>query len=145
MPHKKNPDVFELIRGKSNKIQALQTEMILITNNLPSGYHRDYQLLKEHMIIAIEEVKELLDIFNFAIQQVIVNDVNPMDEKYKYLFTVDNINNLMLSGMPFRDAYREIGAKVEAGTYEPDITKKHSHIGSIHNLYLAQIKEKFPN
>ena len=145
MPHKKNPDVFELIRGKANKIQALQTEMILITNNLPSGYHRDYQLLKEHMIAAIEEVKELLDIFYFAIKQIIVKEVNPLDEKYKYLFTVDNINTLMLSGMPFRDAYKAIGAKVEAGTYEPDTSKKHSHIGSIHNLYLSEIREKFPH
>lgn len=145
MPHKKNPDVFELIRGKANKIQALQTEMILITNNLPSGYHRDYQLLKEHMIAAIEEVKELLDIFNFAIKQIIVKEVNPLDEKYKYLFTVDNINTLMLSGMPFRDAYKAIGAKVESGTYEPDTSKKHSHIGSIHNLYLSAIREKFPH
>jgi argininosuccinate lyase len=144
MPHKKNPDVFELIRGKCNKIQALQTEMILITNNLPSGYHRDFQLLKEHMIAAFEEVKSILEIFNFAIQQIIVKEVDPNDEKYKFLFTVDNMNTLVMNGVTFRDAYKEIGAKVEDGTYEPDTSKKHTHIGSIHQLNLDQIREKFP-
>jgi len=145
MPHKKNPDVFELIRGKCNKIQALQTEMILITNNLPSGYHRDFQLLKENMIAAFEEVKNILEIFNFSIKQIIVKDVNPNDEKYKFLFTVDNMNTLVENGMTYRDAYKDIGAKVENGTYKPDTSKKHSHIGSIHNLSLDKIREKFPD
>jgi argininosuccinate lyase len=144
MPHKKNPDVFELIRGKCNKIQALQTEMILITNNLPSGYHRDFQLLKENMIAAFEEVKSILEIFDFAIKQIIVKEVNPNDEKYKFLFTVDNMNTLVENGMTYRDAYRVIGAKVEAGTYEPDSSKQHSHVGSIHNLCLDKIRAKFP-
>lgn len=144
MPHKKNPDVFELIRGKCNKIQALQTEMILITNNLPSGYHRDFQLLKENMIAAFEEVKNILEIFNFSIKQIIVKDVNPNDEKYNFLFTVDNMNTLVENGMTYRDAYKNIGAKVENGTYKPDTSKKHSHIGSIHNLSLDKIREKFP-
>ncbi|OCK42445.1 argininosuccinate lyase [Tenacibaculum soleae] len=144
MPHKKNPDVFELIRGKCNKIQVLQTEMILITNNLPSGYHRDFQLLKENMIAAFEEVKNILEIFNFSIKQIIVKDVNPNDEKYKFLFTVDNMNTLVENGMTYRDAYKDIGAKVENGTYKPDTSKKHSHIGSIHNLSLDKIREKFP-
>lgn len=145
MPHKKNPDVFELIRGKCNKIQALQTEMILITNNLPSGYHRDFQLLKENMIAAFEEVKNILEIFNFSIKQIIVKDVNPNDEKYKFLFTVDNMNTLVENGMTYRDAYKNIGAKVENGTYKPDTSKKHSHIGSIHNLSLDKIRDKFPS
>ena len=144
MPHKKNPDVFELIRGKSNKIQALQTEMVLITNNLPSGYHRDYQLLKENMIAAIEEMKSILFIFNFSIQQMEVKEVNLNDEKYKYLFTVDSINNLVVEGKTFREAYQEIGGEVQKGTYKPDTSKKHSHIGSIHNLSLEKIKSKFP-
>jgi len=144
MPHKKNPDVFELIRGKCNKIQALQTEMILITNNLPSGYHRDFQLLKENMIAAFEEVKNILEIFDFSIKQIIVKQVNPDDEKYKFLFTVDNMNTLVENGMTYRDAYKNIGAKVENGTYEPDTSKKHSHIGSIHNLSLDKIRDKFP-
>jgi len=144
MPHKKNPDVFELIRGKCNKIQALHTEMLLITNNLPSGYHRDFQLLKENMITAFEDVKDILDIFNYAINQVEVKDIDLNDEKYKYLFTVDSISNLVVDGMSFRDAYQRIGQQVETDTYTPDLGKKHTHIGSIHNLCLDAIKAKFP-
>lgn len=144
MPHKKNPDVFELIRGKCNKIQSLQTEMILITNNLPSGYHRDFQLLKENMIAAIEEMKSILDIVNFSIQQIIVKEVNPNDEKYKFLFTVDNMNTLVENGMTYRDAYRAIGTKVQDGSYIPDTSKRHTHVGSIHNLCLEEIRAKFP-
>lgn len=145
MPHKKNPDVFELIRGKSNKIQALQTEMILITNNLPSGYHRDFQLLKENMIAAIEEMKGILSIFNYSIQQIEVKEFDLNDDKYKYLFTVDSINNLVIEGKSFREAYQEIGAQVEDGSYTPDTSKKHTHVGSIHNLCLEEIKNKFPD
>ena len=144
MPHKKNPDVFELIRGKCNKIQALQTEMILITNNLPSGYHRDFQLLKENMIAAFEEVKDILDIFNYSIQQIMVKDVDVNNELYKYLFTVDNINTLVVEGQSFREAYQKIGGQVQDGTYRPDTSKKHTHVGSIHNLCLDKIKSKFP-
>ncbi len=145
MPHKKNPDVFELIRGKCNKIQALQTEMILITNNLPSGYHRDFQLLKENMIAAFEEVKDILDIFNYSIQQIIVNDINVHSDLYKYLFTVDNINTLVVEGKSFREAYQKIGGQVQDGTYVPDTSKKHTHVGSIHNLCLDKIRAKFPS
>ncbi len=144
MPHKKNPDVFELIRGKSNKIQALHTEMVLITNNLPSGYHRDFQLLKENMIAAIEDVKDILDIFNYAIKQTKVNSIDLNDAKYQYLFTVDNINTLVVEGMSFREAYQKIGSEVQDGTYKPDLSKQHTHIGSIHNLALEKIREKFP-
>jgi len=144
MPHKKNPDVFELIRGKCNKIQALHTEMLLITNNLPSGYHRDFQLLKENIVNAFEDVKDILDIFNYAIQQVIVKDINLNDDKYKYLFTVDSINNLVMVGMSFREAYQEIGAQVQTGNYKPDRSKQHTHVGSIHNLCLEDIRDKFP-
>ena len=144
MPHKKNPDVFELIRGKSNKIQSLYSEMLLITNNLPSGYHRDYQLLKENMISAIEDVKDILDIFNFAINQIQVKDIDLNDPKYQYLFTVDNINSLVENGMSFREAYQKIGKEVQEGTYKPDTSKQHTHVGSIHNLCLDKIREKFP-
>lgn len=144
MPHKKNPDVFELIRGKCNKIQALHTEMVLITNNLPTGYHRDYQLLKENIINAFEDVKDVLDILNYSIQQVIVKDIDLNDEKYQYLFTVDSINNLVVEGMPFREAYKQIGEQVQAGTYQPDLGKQHTHVGSIHNLSLDKIREKYP-
>ena len=144
MPHKKNPDVFELIRGKCNKIQALHTEMLLITNNLPSGYHRDFQLLKENIINAFEDVKDILDIFNYAIQQIIVKDIVLSDEKYQYLFTVDSINNLVVDGLSFREAYQQIGFQVQDGTYKPESNKKHSHVGSIGNLCLDEIKNKYP-
>lgn len=144
MPHKKNPDVFELIRGKSNKIQALYTEMLLITNNLPSGYHRDYQLLKEHMIVAFEDTKDMLEIFNYSIQQIRVKEVDLNDEKYKYLFTVDSINNLVVEGISFREAYQKIGKQVQDGTYSSAASKEHTHVGSIHNLCLDAIRDKFP-
>lgn len=144
MPHKKNPDVFELIRGKCNNIQALQTEMILITNNLPSGYHRDFQLLKEHMIAAFEDVKDILDIFDYAIHQIIVKDIDIHSDLYKYLFTVDNINTLVVEGQTFREAYQKIGGQVQDGTYVPDSSKKHTHVGSMHNLCLDKIRAKFP-
>ena len=144
MPHKKNPDVFELVRGKCNKIQALHTEMVMITNNLPSGYHRDFQLLKENIISAFEDVKDILDILNYAIQQVIVKDIDLNDEKYQYLFTVDSINNLVVGGMSFREAYQKIGGQVQEGTYKPDLGKQHSHVGSIHNLSLDKIAAKYP-
>ncbi len=144
MPHKKNPDVFELIRGKCNKIQALHTEMVMITNNLPTGYHRDFQLLKENIINAFEDVKDILDIFNYSIQQVIVKDIDLNDEKYQYLFTVDSINNLVIEGVSFREAYQKIGGQVQTGTYKPDLGKQHTHVGSIHNLSLDKIREKYP-
>ena len=144
MPHKKNPDVFELIRGKCNKIQALHSEMLLITNNLPSGYHRDFQLLKENIINAFEDVKDILDIFNYSIQQVIIKEIDLNDEKYQYLFTVDSINNLVVEGMSFREAYQKIGKQVQDNNYKPDLRKQHSHLGSIHNLGLEKIREKFP-
>lgn len=145
MPHKKNPDVFELIRGKSNKIQALYSEMVLITNNLPSGYHRDFQLLKEPIINAIEDTKDILDIFTYAISQVDVLDIDLSEEKYKYLFTVDSIADLITEGYSFRDAYKKIGEEVQNNTYKVENPKRHTHIGSIHNLALDRIQEKFNN
>ncbi|NRB61300.1 MAG: argininosuccinate lyase [Winogradskyella sp.] len=144
MPHKKNPDVFELIRGKCNKIQSLHSEMLLLTNNLPSGYHRDFQLLKENVINAFESIKDVLDIFDYAIQKIKVKQFDIKDKKYQYLFTVDNINNLVVEGKSFREAYQDIGAKVNDGSYEPDTSKKHTHTGSIHNLALESIRAKFP-
>jgi argininosuccinate lyase len=142
MPHKKNPDVFELIRGKCNKLQAISNEMILITNNLPSGYHRDLQLIKENSIYAVENIKEILDVFIHAIALIKVKDVDLKDEKYKYLFTVDSINNLVVNGESFRDAYKKIGGEVEEGTYKPTNSKKHTHIGSKDNLALKHILGK---
>lgn len=144
MPHKKNPDVFELIRGKCNKIQALYSEMVLITNNLPSGYHRDFQLLKENSIAAVDDVKDLLDIFNYAIQQIIVKEIDLKDDKYKHLFTVDSINNLVVEGLSFREAYQIIGKQVQDDAYKPDASKQHTHTGSLGNLCLEDIRAKFP-
>ncbi len=143
MPHKKNPDVFELLRGKCNQLQAIPQEMIMITNNLPSGYHRDYQLLKENAIKSVEDLKVVLDIFEFSIAQVQVQDVNLDDEKYQHLFTVDAINDLVTAGVPFREAYKQIGEQVENGSFKAGNTKEHSHLGSIHNLGLDKIQAKF--
>lgn len=142
MPHKKNPDVFELVRGKCNKLQSIANEMILITNNLPSGYHRDFQLLKENSIYSVESLKEILDVFSHSIRQIMIKDVNLQDDKYKYLFTVDSINDLVMQGKPFRDAYREIGGQVQQGTYAPKVHKNHSHMGSKDNLALKEIAAK---
>ena len=145
MPHKKNPDVFELIRGKCNKIQALSTEMVLITNNLPSGYHRDYQLLKENTIDAIETIKDILEIFDYSIAQIQIKEINLQDDKYKYLFTVDSINDLVMQGKSFREAYQIIGGQVQDGSYTPEAGKKHTHIGSINNPGFKEIREKMEN
>ena len=142
MPHKKNPDVFELIRGKCNRLQAISNEMVLVTNNLPSGYHRDFQVLKENSILAVEGIKEILEILSYAIAQVEVRDIDLQDEKYRYLFTVDSINELVVQGKSFRDAYRLIGEQVQAGTYEPGAERRHSHIGSKDHLALDRIAAK---
>ncbi len=142
MPHKKNPDVFELIRGKCNKLQSISNEMILITNNLPSGYHRDYQLIKENSIYSVENMKEILDVFAHSIAQITVKDIDLSEEKYKYLFTVDSINDLVMQGQSFRDAYKEIGGQVQNNTYKPVALKDHSHLGSKDNLALEEIRKK---
>lgn len=142
MPHKKNPDVFELVRGKCNKLQAIANEMILITNNLPSGYHRDFQLLKENSIYAVESIKEILDVFTYSISQIIIKEIDLSDEKYKYLFTVDSINDLVMQGKSFRDAYQEIGEQVQNNTYEAVLSKEHTHLGSKENLALEEIRKK---
>lgn len=142
MPHKKNPDVFELTRGKCNKLQALANEMVLITNNLPSGYHRDFQVMKENSISSVESIQEILDVFTYAIQQIKVKKIDMYEEKYRYLFTVDNINDLVMQGKSFREAYRIIGEQVQNGTYEPSAFHSHSHLGSKDNLALKEIKEK---
>jgi argininosuccinate lyase len=142
MPHKKNPDVFELIRGKCNKIQALPYELTLITSNLPSGYHRDFQLLKEGLIPAIQNLKSCLEIFSFSLKSIQVNDDILKDSKYDYLFTVEEVNELVQQGIPFRDAYKIVGEKVEKGEFKPKKEVNHKHIGSIGNLALDEIRTK---
>ncbi|QDW21306.1 argininosuccinate lyase [Flavobacterium sp. KBS0721] len=142
MPHKKNPDVFELIRGKCNKIQALPYEITLITNNLPSGYHRDLQLLKEGLFPAIQNLKACLDIAIFSVKDITVKDNILKDKKYDYLFTVDTLNEMVVAGIPFRDAYKTVAEQLEAGTYQSPKETKHTHEGSINNLCLDAIKDK---
>lgn len=142
MPHKKNPDVFELIRGKCNKIQALPYELTLITNNLPSGYHRDLQLLKEGIIPGIQNCKACLDMALYSLQDIQVNKNILEDPKYDYLFTVDALNELVAEGVPFRDAYKIIGQKVEQGTFQSPKKTTHTHEGSINHLCLDEIKKK---
>lgn len=145
MPHKKNPDVFELIRGKCNKIQALPYEITLITNNLPSGYHRDLQLLKEGLFPAIQNLKACLDIALFSIKDIQVKEHILNDKKYDYLFTVDTLNEMVVAGMPFRDAYKAVAEQLENGSYQSPQATQHTHEGSINNLCLDEIKHKMNN
>jgi argininosuccinate lyase len=142
MPHKKNPDVFELIRGKCNKIQALPYELTLITNNLPSGYHRDLQLLKEGLIPAIQSLKACLEMFAFSLKEIKVKENIVQDKMYDYLFSVEEVNELVQNGTPFRDAYKITGAKIEKGEFKPNKKVKHTHLGSIGNLALSEIEKK---
>jgi len=142
MPHKKNPDVFELIRGKCNKIQAVPNQLAMLTTNLPSGYHRDLQLTKEIIVPAIQELKSCLEMMSFSIKNIIVNESILDDTKYDYLFSVDTLNDLVLNGMPFRDAYKQMGQAIEKGDYKPKKDIKHTHKGSLGNLCLDEIKAK---
>ena len=142
MPHKKNPDVFELIRGHCNKLQALPTQITLISNNLPSGYFRDMQVMKEVFLPAFEELEACLDIAAYAMENIRVNHNILNDKKYDYLFSVEEVNRLTLEGMPFRDAYKEIGRQIAEGEFKPLRTVEHTHEGSIGNLCLDEIKKK---
>lgn len=133
MPHKKNPDVFELLRAKCNILQGLPNQLTLLTNNLPSGYHRDMQLTKELIFPAIETIKECLDVLIYTLPQMQVNNEILKDEKYTSLFSVEEVNKLVQTGMPFRDAYQLIGQKIKNGAFESDKKINHTHIGSIGN------------
>ncbi|MFZ3272983.1 MAG: argininosuccinate lyase [Lutibacter sp.] len=142
MPHKKNPDVFELIRGKCNKLQALPYEFTLITNNLPSGYHRDLQLLKEGLIPSFSTLKSCLEMLTYSLKNIQVKTDIIEDEKYKYLFSVEEVNKLVQSGVPFRDAYKIVGKSIDDGTFNPDKKVAHTHKGSLGNLCLDEIVNK---
>ncbi len=142
MPHKKNPDVWELIRAYSNRLQSLPNEISLMTTNMPHGYHRDYQLLKEVLFPAIDTLKNILEMSDFMLQHIQVNDNILSDSKYDYLFTVEEVNKRVLQGVPFREAYQQVGKEVENGTYQSEKTVHHTHAGSIGNLCTQQIKEK---
>jgi argininosuccinate lyase len=141
MPHKKNPDVFELIRGKCNRIQAVPNELTLLINNLPSGYHRDMQLTKEILFPAMEELRSCMEMMKLMLNALGVRENILTEEKYKYLFSVEKVNELVNQGIPFRDAYAQVGNMIDSGTFHFDATQKlnHTHEGSIGNLCTAEI------
>lgn len=141
MPHKKNPDVFELIRSRCNKIQALPNEIALMITNLPSGYHRDLQLLKENLFPAITSLNECLEMTTFMLQNITVKDHILDDKKYAYLFSVEVVNELALNGTPFREAYKIVGESIDNGTFAPGKAVNHTHEGSIGNLCNGEIEE----
>lgn len=145
MPHKKNPDVFELTRAKCNKIQGLPQEIILISNNLPSGYFRDLQIIKEIFLPSFDEIKDCLRMVTHMIREVKVNRNILEDDKYALLFSVEEVNRLVLEGVPFRDAYKKVGLEIEAGNFNPVKEVKHTHEGSIGNLCNDQISALMQN
>ncbi|HMK05267.1 MAG TPA: argininosuccinate lyase [Ferruginibacter sp.] len=145
MPHKKNPDVFELIRSHSNRIQALPNEIMLMTTNLPSGYHRDLQLVKEHIIPAFKNLQACLQMTRLMLSHIEIKKDLLKDEKYKFLFSVEEVNKLVLQGVPFRDAYKRVGADIEHGKFTHSGSPVHSHEGSIGNLCNDQVKDMMNN
>ena len=142
MPHKKNPDVFELIRGKCNKLQAVPNQLTMMLVNLPSGYHRDLQLLKEIIVPSIQELRSCIEMMRFSLKDIQPRKNITDDAKYDYMFSVDTLNELVKSGMPFRDAYKKMGMDIEKGNYDPKRDLNHTHIGSIGQLCLEEIKAK---
>jgi argininosuccinate lyase len=140
MPHKKNPDVFELVRARCNQIMSLPNEIMLMTTNLPSGYHRDLQLLKEILFPAFQHIKDCLTMVHLMLSNIQVKDNLLEDEKYKYLFSVEEVNKLVVSGTPFRDAYKQVGRDIEQGKFNYSTKVNHTHEGSIGNLGNDQIK-----
>ncbi len=134
MPHKKNPDVWEIMRGKCNRLQALPNDIAMMTTNLPSGYHRELQLLKELLFPAFAELKSCLQMATFMLQNITVNTDILNDPKYAYLFSVEEVNRMVLNGTPFRDAYKKVGMAIEQGDFNPSKTVIHTHEGSIGNL-----------
>ncbi|AIZ40574.1 argininosuccinate lyase [Cellulophaga baltica] len=142
MPHKKNPDVFELVRGKCNRLQGVPNQLALILTNLPSGYHRDLQLVKEVIVPAIQDLRACIEILTFSLKEVRVNENILEDPKYDYLFSVDTLNELVLSGIPFRDAYKQMGTEIHEGRFTPKRDIKHTHEGSLGNLCLNEIRKK---
>lgn len=142
MPHKKNPDVFEIMRGKCNRLQSVQNEIALLTANLPLGYNRDLQLLKDIIFPATTEMVKCLDMASFMLEHIQVNTDILSDPRYDYLFTVEDVNRLALGGMPFRDAYKTVGMQVQRGEYRPTKSVHHTHEGSIGNLCNDRIAAK---
>lgn len=145
MPHKKNPDVFEIIRAHGNRIQALPNEIMLMTNNLPSGYHRDMQLIKEHIIPAFWHLHDSIEMACLMLSHIEINKGLLEDDKYKYLFSVEEVNKLVLEGVPFRDAYKKVGADVESGNFVRTQAPAYTHEGSIGNLCNDKIQDMMIN
>jgi argininosuccinate lyase len=145
MPHKKNPDVFELTRAKCNKIQALPQQVVLISNNLPSGYFRDLQIIKEIFLPAFDELADCLRMVTHMMREVKVNEHILDDDKYAYLFSVEEVNRLVLEGVPFRDAYKKVGLEIEAGKFVPNKNVNHTHEGSVGNLCNDKISALMQN
>ncbi|MHA7110373.1 argininosuccinate lyase [Sunxiuqinia elliptica] len=142
MPHKKNPDVFELIRSHCNKIQGLPNQITLMLNNLPSGYFRDLQIIKEVFLPAFEELLSCIQIANFALGEMKIKENILEDDRYRYLFSVEDVNRLVQQGVPFRDAYIQVGKQIQQGDYQPSRQVNHTHAGSIGNLCLPEIEHK---
>ena len=142
MPHKKNPDVFEIMRGRCNRLQAVPNEIALLTTNLPVGYHRDLQLMKDILFPALTEIRRTLGMCDFMLAHVRVNEHILEERKYDYLFTVEDVNRLVLQGVPFREAYRQVGMAVQRGEYRPTREVHHTHEGSIGNLCTVEIRRK---
>jgi len=143
MPHKKNPDVFELIRARCNRIKSLPNEIQLITTNLPSGYHRDLQLLKENLFPAFHELRDCVQMAVFMLSQAVVKTNLLADPKFDHLFSVEAVNQLVQSGIPFRDAYKQVGRDIESGTFAPNRNLHHTHEGSIGNLCNQAIANQY--
>ncbi len=143
MPHKKNPDVWEIMRGKCNRLQALPNDVAMMTVNLPSGYHRELQLLKELLFPAFTELNDCLHMATFMLQNITVNTEILNDPKYAYLFSVEEVNRLVLNGTPFRDAYKQVGYDIENGSFKPKHEVNHTHEGSIGNLMNTEITKVF--
>ena len=143
MPHKKNPDVFELTRAKCNKLQALPMEITLITNNLPSGYFRDLQLIKENFLPAFDSIIDIINMVDSMLSQVKVNTDVATDPRYKLMYSVEEVNRRVVEGTPFRDSYKQVGLEIEAGNFEPRYDINHTHEGSIGNLCNDEIAELF--
>ena len=145
MPHKKNPDVFELTRAKCNKLQGIPQQITMIINNLPSGYFRDLQIIKEVYLPMFDEMIDILVMTRSMIEQIEVNETILDDSKYDLIFSVEEVNKRTLAGTPFRDAYKQVGLEIEAGNFTPDKQIEHTHEGSIGNLCNAQIQALMQN
>jgi argininosuccinate lyase len=147
MPHKKNPDVFELVRAKCNRIKALSNDLLMITTNLPSGYHRDLQILKESIYPGLEDLRQCMEIVTLMLREIQIKKNLMQDPRYLYAFSVEAVNRLVLDGMSFRDAYQKVGSEIEHGNFTQESQKSlcslhHTHLGSIGNLANDRIRDK---